>query len=266
MKIKSKIETNHNYYTIVFELDQTQNINKLIERFNFTIPPEPIELNNRKEKFFHTELLSNELFSSESFLKENRVSKAGKILYRYDLYIGELNLANKKVFFISFPYKALGKYIDANFLTKFFTRTFLIPDVDIILNYMKNKEKHELNYMEKFNYEVNITKYTAKIMESPNAKKVSLSGVNPLQSPVYDILSSQIKVEPILLKLSCINRRIGELELSFDKYGNYRFWLFKDKKTETLSVLPYVINFFDTIKGALVNSNFITQKTFFEGA
>lgn len=259
----SSIASFHHYYVLFLSNPKITSIGSLIKYLS--VKKKNIELLCSDESFgeiYHIQLeidVLNSSYGSVNVMESNRVHK-NKDIFAYDMYVGTFDLESKKKYFLAYPYKGLEKYLKINYPIIFKTCVFDKPLVETVLNYIKerpyksNDKESNINK----NIEVDIIKYSAEIKEGliKNAKKMSLIGENPVNSKVYDILnnSMDVTIKPLSLKLKCVNEMIGDIELLFDKHGNYRFWIPKNMESERTSMLPSVLTFLNSIKALKQNS------------
>ena len=131
---------------------------------------------------------------------------------------------------------------------------------------MKTRGNKDFTQVEKSGLNIDITRYSAEIAEDePHAKKVNLIGANPLNSKVFELLNSlqEVEITTISLKLKSSFPQLGDIELSCDKLGNYRFWVKKDMESEALHIVPRVFNFILNTGGTRTGT-FITKTTLLE--
>jgi hypothetical protein len=266
--IESTISSNHHYYLFFFESSKLKTLSSVTSIFGNNNSYEIISFGKNKEmEFCHLQLEIDKLFGSESVMALNiSKTKKGGPFYWYDFYIGKIDLNEKKFFFICYPYNRLGRYLVDIFHSKSVQTIFYKPKLEDVLDYMKNRNNKGLSQVEKSGFNADITKYSARITEDDNrANRINIIGENPLKSKTFEILSSEkdIGIETISLKLRCSQVNVGDIELSFDSIGNYRFWLKKYAQKTSIPVIPFGFKFLMEI-APLQQSDFISINTFLE--
>jgi hypothetical protein len=266
--ITSSIASSHYYYIVYLQSDQFKNASDIVNCFDVKKEQEveSFPQNNIAYQYIHLQIELPKSYGAESILFNNKGQlKNGVQFYWYDLYIGEIELDGLTSHYICYPYTKLSTYIDDCFAKKGIKKRILKPDVNIVLAYMKDIAENKRQQISIANLNVEITKYSAEIKEEVNANKINIFGTNPLKSRVFKVLSSDsdIVIAPMSLKLLCTLLQVGVIELSFDRLGNFRFWLKKSGQQDALSVLPKSMEFFNLIS-ALVYSSYINSYTLLE--
>jgi hypothetical protein len=215
------------------------------------------------QNFTFAQLALNRPYGTDSVTQKIEEENKSTI-YLYDLYLGEVKSDRRSYFYLSYPYARLGKILDESFKGKIL-KTIIKPVVPTVLHYMQNRGVIGLTKIEHDRLNIDITKYSAEITEEANANRINISGKNPLNSHVYDILNKdpQVFLKPISLKLKCIIDEVGMIELAFDKLGNMKFWLRQNGQQNILSILPTTLEFFSEIK-ALKGSPYINSLSLLE--
>lgn len=259
--VKSLISSSHHYYLTFCEISQFRSLTKVQDIF--PINPKSVSLNNAKiasESFYHLQEEIAGLYGSEVVLSANKSKeRKGALHYWYDFYIGYAD-PDRRIVFICYPYTKLSRFLESNFRRLSLKPVFYKASVLKVLDHMRNKGKRNLSRAERDGFEIDITKYTAEVKEEANANKVSLIGANPLNSRIFDVLNEDksISIEATALKLKCFKAGIGEMELSFDRLGNFRFWLKRDAQMSTLPMIKSIFQFFTEIscleKGQFLSS------------
>ncbi|MDF2190556.1 hypothetical protein [Paraflavitalea sp. CAU 1676] len=269
--IESIIATSHHYYLLFFESEKLRNWNSIPEVFDRHYECEVLSGSKSKgDGLFHMQMEFESPFGSETLLTSNISRKVkGSVYYWYDFYYGKVN-PDSSVWFLCFPYSKFSKYIEKSFKEKGIFPKFLKSNVPSVLSYLKDRVNGErVTSIERKGFNIDITKYTAEVKESANANKVSLLGVNPLNSKIYDVLNSstEISIEATALRVKCdlLHKDIdkkgakGQIELSFDRIGNFRFWLKRETYLEDLALLRYIYLYFSEIK-SLEKSTFLSSQ------
>ena len=261
----SKIESNHHYYVFFFTSSEVSGVDDLVKILNVK-KSNHISLPNFSQEIGdirHVQIEIDDSLGSPNVLETHKTRAVnGKQYYAYDLYLGSFLLGNQTKLFIAYPYKSIDKYFRKNFPVIFSDSVFYKPDVNVVLDYIRNRPFKEGVGISYKKLSVDIIKYTAEINERilDNAKKMNLIGENPINSRVFEILinSDEVSINPLSLKLRCRHIDIGQIEVIFDRYGNYRFWIPKNEALEKVSMLSVMIHFFKEIN-ALYESEYITS-------
>lgn len=255
--IESVIATSHYYYVSFFDSPQIKSISAITKLIADKFEIEPVS--TKSKNLFHLQiLLEGKAYGAESVLNGNRVIKKDKTFYWYDIYIGKVE-SSPNIYFICFPYNKLKYYI-AN----------LFEDNSVEPNYHKPKVKEVLEKMES-GYQstdrsltVQISKYTAKVKDEANASRVNIIGENPLNSKVYNLLKKhKVGLTTTSLKLRCSKVGAGHIEISFDRIGNYRFWIKRDSAETSLPLLTNAYSFFSDM-GVLEIDSYMSFQTLLE--
>jgi len=261
--INSIISSSHHYYLAFFESTQLKSINKIVDLF--PVNPKSISLNPGSEGFSHLQEEIGSLYGSEILLAKNKGrDRKGIPHYWYDFYYGFVD-QERKIYFICYPYSKLSRFLERGFDEKALKPNFFKANVEKVLEHMRNRGKKTISRIERQGFEIDITKYTAEVKEEANANKVSLVGANPLNSRIFDVLNDDksITIEATALKIKCRKDKIGEIELAFDRLGNFRFWLKKNSQEVTLPMIKFVFQFFSEIS-SLDKTQFLSRHTFLE--
>ena len=262
------LSSNHHYYVFFFESSKIKSLSAIPKLFDVRSDFKIIPIGKNKNlEFCHLQLELNKVYGSESVLQLNmsQTKKDGPF-YWYDFYIGKIDISDKRYFFICYPYNKLGKFLENSFHAKSVQTTFYKPELEKVLDYMRSRNTKGLSKIEKQGFIADITRYSAEVKENDNtANRVNIIGENPLKSKTFDILNSAdgITVETVSLKLRCKQLEIGEVELSFDRLGNYRFWLRRNSQNANVPVIPYAFKFLMEI-APLKATNFISSNTLLE--
>lgn len=259
---KSVIESSHHFYVTFFNDSKLKSYRDVVAIFSSDIETE--QFKNGKEIFIHAQILLERRYGSENALIGNQEQIKGKLFYRYDLYIGKIDIDDKRVFFIAYPYFKLRDFLNKLFVEKQIQPKYYKLDLNLVMDYMKGKERTFANDTV-LGWKAEIIKYTAGIKDSREASKINLSGENPLNSRAFEILNNddELVVTTNSLKLRCIKDGVGTLELSFDKLSNYRFWIKNSGEMQTVPVVPYAFAFFNNVN-ALLESSSIANLTMLE--
>ncbi len=258
----SVISSSHHYYVIFFDAHKINSINDIVHAISDPVESEEIVVKNRKYR--HIQVLIDRRYGSENALIGNMKRKGDSVYYWYDMYIGKTEIEGKKIFFVAYPYFKLRNYLEGIFADASLKPNYFKAKLKEVMEYMKGEDRAaSKNPTEGFDAE--IIKYSAAIKDSENASKINLSGINPLNSRAFDILNqdSKITVSTTSLKLRCSKLGIGSLEISFDKLGNYRFWIKRDSANVAVPMVPYAFNFFKDIN-ALLEDGYIGNQTLLE--
>lgn len=248
--IDSVIATSHHYYVIYLRFKKSITFSDLLKCFT----QNPLVKNSYSEtahNLTHLQLELPYLLGIENVLQ---VNKGGfydnKQHYWYDFYISNISSTNKSDYILCYPYTKLSDFIEYCFNQKVLEMLVLKPQVPELLNYLKDRGKVPAN-IQKSGFVLDIIKYSAAINEEMNAKKLIIFGENPLESRVFEIVNndSQLKVEPLSLRLKCSLNSSEILEISFDKLGNGRFWMKKNHQNNITTILPSVLQLFYEING-----------------
>jgi len=265
--IKSIISSSHHYYLAFWESAQLRSVSKILGIFPTNPSQEQLITNskNNSDIIYHVQEEIATLYGSEILLNANKSKeRKGDTYYWYDFYYGLVD-PERKIYFICYPYNKLSRFIETNFNMQSVKPSFYKANVITVLEHMRNRGKKNISQAEKEGFEIDITKYTAEVKEEANANKVNLIGANPLNSRIFDVLNDDksITIEATALKLKCHKEKIGEFELSFDRLGNFRFWLKKDCQLTSLPMIRYVYRFFSDIN-SLNKSSFLSAHTLLE--
>lgn len=227
--VDSSISSSHYYYIALFD-------NTVVSKADL------VNLYNSKnskrsivggQEIIHTQKIysySRSLGSLDLLTKRSNKDEGTDSDFWYDYYIGEVLLKGKKLLFVCFPYKKMQTWLVKNPLFK--NALYYVPHVPRILERMEEQKGQE-----KIGEIKNeITKYTALVKETKKAERIHILGRNPLDSSIYESIKgiSGIKVRASSLKLKCSHDKKGQIEVSFDKYGNFRFWLPRERSQEEL--------------------------------
>lgn len=266
--IESVIASNHHYYVFFFQSAKIKNFKLIAQIFDVVSDFEIITFDKNKEmEICHLQLELDKSYGSESVLELNQSkTKKGSSFYWYDFYIGKIKLNEKEYFLICYPYSKLGKFLEKCFNLKSIQTTFYKPDLEKILDYMRHRNNKGLSSVEQNGFIADITRYSAQVKEDQDmANKINIIGENPLKSKTFEILNSGegITMETVSLKLRCKQLEVGDVELSFDRLGNYRFWLKRNAQKSSLPTIPFAFKFLMEI-APLQASNFISTNTFLE--
>nr|WP_321406239.1 hypothetical protein [uncultured Carboxylicivirga sp.] len=252
----SVIASNHHFYLVLFELNELSTCEELLNAIqieNYTL----LENENEKltkNKIFHFQKKFKGALGSIDLLIGNKMDKEpnpDKAYYLYDLYCGKTNVIfasdKKDCFFICFPYKALQSIIfDRN---TFKNSIFYIPSVPVMLKHFQNGKMAPIQN----EIDSSIIKYSADIVDEANADNVSIIGKDPLNSSIFKLMieSDEIDIEVSSLKLNCTWKEDYNysFNLLFDRLGNYRFWIPKNKQKSTLPMLEKTFTLFSEING-----------------
>jgi hypothetical protein len=258
----SILSNSHHYYVNFLHSTKIKSIKNFINLFHDDCQSEITKTKN--QTIAHLQILIPKQYGSESVLLNNLIKKEESNYFWYDFYIGEINLEGNKMFFICYPYNRLKNYLDDIFEQKHIQCVFYKPELVLVLDYMKSDDKPEANNL-KEGLIINITKFTASVTDDVNPHKVNISGENPLNSKVYKLIceDSSLITKTTSLKLKCLKTDYGELEISFDRLGNIRFWVGREAKEKPLEMLNIIFHFFKKIK-SISESNYISSKTLLE--
>jgi hypothetical protein len=265
----SIISSNHHYYVFFFQSTKIKNLSAIPILFDNKLGFEVVKFKkNRELDFIHLQIEINNCYGSPLLLGLNitRKNKSEGNFYCYDLYIGKIEIEGQIYFYICYPYNRLGKYLEKNFHGKSVQTIFYKPGLEKVLEYMQQRSNKGLSRMEKSGFNANIVRYSAKVKDDQSAaNKVSIVGENPLKSITYEILKAddRIKIETRTLKLRCKQMDLGELEFSFDRLGNYRFWLKVSEFDSNVPMVPFAFKFLMEV-APLEKSNFISTNTLLE--
>lgn len=272
--IESELASGHHFYLMMFKPEEMKTLDQLRlkltdEGNNLHIIDSDIFQVYRCQKRFQGR------FSKRDFLNKNFHSD-GTVWY--DFYVGSIGTEHDNLLFVCFPYKGIQKELVNKILPEFLKNAiFFKPELDSILTYMRNRtsvDKKEVesiieNYYKGNNriFTADITRYTSYVVnEDQYSDKVQITGKNPLNSKVFQILKEKQYEEEITLKTSSmkLNCQIevennitgqsfteGTIDILFDHYGNYRFWLpFYDEEhpSKTLIMLNPLYKYFNYIK------------------
>ena len=264
--IPSAISFSHFFYLVFLESDQIKRIDDLIKLFPDynSGHKEQIEEESLAGTYYHLQLEIGKMLGTESVLLLNKSNLINSRQYFwYDFYVGEIFDGSKNTFFICYPYIKLGTYIDDFLLFHKIRRRILKPSVDEVLKHIQNNLAGENEDTGNPELTVEISKYSAEVKED-TANRINISGKNPLNSRVYQLLSNddKISIEPLSLRLNC-RTESNTLDLSFDKLGNLRFWL---KRNGTGDLVAIVSKSLIYLKGidAFYESSFISKFTILE--
>jgi hypothetical protein len=243
--ITSAIATSHHYFVLLFRSHSIFSINKIVNTIGEA--SEKIKFSETKSDSYHLQRSLDYLYGSSGLLEANKNQKIrnGGYSYWYDFYTGKLDIEGD-IYFIAFPYKQLQTYLFNAFPTIFSKVEFYTPMVKVVLEAMRKKNK----VVSEKELLVEILRYTAEVNDDDNSDKVHIVGQNPQYSAVYDLLNSTkgIRVNPSSLRLRFWKENVGEIMLSFDRLGNYRIWIYKDKMEEAISMFPTMFQYFFKIK------------------
>jgi hypothetical protein len=259
----SRLSSSHHYYIVFFEAKEIGTIDELYKIFQVKKTKESISILGSSQPITHFQLELPVAYGSRVLLAGNESRMVDGVQnYWYDFYAGEIQLRKKRFFFISYPYVRLGKYIEACFFSNRIRRTLYKPEMPEVMKFMKEHDGTYVFSNEKMR--IDISKYAAKVLDD-TADKVHISGKNPLNSTVFKILneSNSVEIETTALKMSCYIPDVGKIELSFDRLGNYRFWIPYKHEISTFSTLPSVLKFFDQEK-LLIEDTFFNTYTLLE--
>jgi len=265
--IESSIASNHYYYVFFFAAPKIKTLSSIPDLFDFEADHKIISSDkNRQWEFCHFQLELDKMYGSEAVLVMNK-SKKKENYYWYDFYVGKIELEGKKYYYTCYPYSKLGKFLERSLREKSIQPVFYKPDLQGVLDYMKTRNNTGLSVIENAGFSADIVRYSGEVTEDETqANRVNIIGANPLKSKTYEILSrpeNEIGIVTISLKLKCKQEKIGDIELSFDRLGNYRFWLRKFAQDTSIPVIPYAFKFLMEI-APLESSNFISQNTLLE--
>ena len=221
-------------------------------------------MNFKTKQYYHVQVLINRRYGAENAIGGNAVKKGEETFYWYDLYVGKIDSEGRRIFFVSFPYFKLRRYFEKLFKGANIIPNYYKPQLVKVLDYMKS-DNRGATYDSKEKFSAEIIKYTAAILDSDNASKISLTGDSPLDSRAYAILSNdeKLKVNTTSLKLRCTKVDLGQLEISFDRLGNYRYWIKWKAANNTVPIVPYAFEFFKRLK-ALHVDEYIGNQTLLE--
>jgi hypothetical protein len=258
--ISSVIATSHFYYLALIGSDQLKEAKDLIKYFPDKTNFEELSTANPSLNFFHVQAEIGQVLGSENLLLLNKSERSSELpaYYWYDFYLGDLEIQKKRYTFICYPYVRLSSYVDDFLLSNNINRKYLKPDVNLVLDYIKlNPDQTQGSFR------AEISKYSAAVKDD-SANKINILGNNPLNSRVYQLLSSdtKISIEPLSLKLKCSDEK-STFDLSFDKFGNVRFWLKRYNSDQLYSLLSQTINYFQETK-VLYESSFISKTSILE--
>ena len=265
--IDSVIASNHHFYILFLESTKIKNLVGLVKFFG-----EKSDYKLYKSKgneFCHLQLELDKAYGSEVLLQMN-ISKDKKSTpkYWYDFYLGKVDLNGKNCFYICYPYMKLAKYLDQCFFSKSLNTIYYKPNMSEIINYFKNRDINGLSIIETNGVNTDITKYSAEVTESDVLKsktRVNIAGENPLESTVYGLISQSesVNIETTSMKLRCQEVEYGEFELSFDRLGNYRFWLKKNMQNSVIPIIQISFKFLMDI-APMQGDNLISSNTLLE--
>jgi hypothetical protein len=265
--IDSIIASNHHYYVLFFESEKIKTLSSIGKLFDVRNDFQITTVGKNKDlEFCHMQLEIEKRYGSEAVLLFNLSRKKTGSFYWYDFYIGKIDISGMRYFFVCYPYNRLGKFLQDSFQNKSIQTTFYRPELETILEYIRGRNVKGLSKIEKQGFVADITKYSAEVKERDDkANRINISGENPLKSKTFDILRSadEISVETVSLKLRCKQLEIGEVELSFDRLGNYRFWLKRNAQKVNVPVIPFAFKFLMEI-APLQQTNFISTNTLLE--
>lgn len=226
--INSSIASSHYYYIMLFK-NHSLKSNDLMtlfgdEKHKRQIVGDAKITHTQKVYEYRSKLGSLSLLGK----KENQVEDKNE--FWYDYYLGSMTLGEDDLFFISFPYKTMQERITK--LPQFKKSLYYVPHVPKILERMEEKQGKEIVGEVKNE----ITKYTALVKETKKAERIHILGQNPLDSSIYQKIKAidGVKVRASSLKLKCTHESLGHIEVTFDKYGNFRFWLPRETAEEEI--------------------------------
>jgi len=239
--MESLIASSHHYYVMFLTIEDDPGIDEIAQLIGKRYKGKRLSNTIRQ-----TRLSLDEPLGSLSLLVHNKQQASNNtIKYFYDIYIG--NLKKKKSYFLCYPYSSLSKNI-LEILKGLHTKIyFYAGNVEKVVSFVKQNLIGQSETALYGPYTLSIVKYSAEVAEESNAKVVSLTGISPINSNIYDVLNSSasITLTPISLKMSCINTsdKREAIELAFDKLGNYRFWLKRNAQLDVLPLLNLVFSF-----------------------
>jgi len=256
--IDSVIATSHHYYVVYLNFEGITTSTDLIKCFTKNSIVKQYYHENC-QNYTHIQLELPYLLGIDSVLGLNkgRLYKDGQH-YWYDLYLYEIKVGRKPCFFICYPYIKLNDFIEFCFNEVGANQSILKPQMGPLLDYMKIKGNRPAA-IHQSGFDLEIIKYSASITEEPNAKKINIFGENPLNSKVFEAITNEgsFKVEPMSLKLKTYMQKNADvLEISFDKFGNGRFWVRKKHIEFMMQMLPVILKLFIQIKGLQASGYF----------
>lgn len=265
MTNKPTLDSRHFFYVAFFEAPKIKSLNSLIEIFGKNKKAETFDFRAGDDNAIRLAVPLELAYGEDSVMEASRITIRGKEYYLYNFYMTRQVVDRKTIYSISFPYKALSNYIEERFFENDIERVYHVPVVENILDHIRYRGENGLSRKEKQGYLFDIIKYSARVKESATAKKVSLAGESPLNSTIYDVLSrdTRFKIIPLAMKLKSVYSKIGEFELSFDKLGNYRFWLRRDAQPVALPMLTHTFEYlWET--GSVGTSEIMASKSYLE--
>lgn len=256
--INSSISSAHFFYLVFIKSEKIDSIKSLISGFKEKKQYKKILLGNVKDdSYTHLQIQIAKAYGSPLVLTAN---KAGIIeerqAYWYDFYIGEFQNETESLFYLMYPYSKMSKYIEKAISEVDRQATYIKPKLSSIIPYLKTFKNSN-----KLIYSVDIVKYSAEVKEDTN--KISIVGSNPLNSNVLKALeANNINFEATAVKLRyAIDPK--NIELAFDRLGNYRFWLKTEGQQAVFPIIPNAYDFFKKSK-TLEDSFFISTYTLLE--
>ncbi len=257
--IDSTIASLHHYYVVFVKGENIRSLQTLVSLFPKDSRQESIKVPGRRS-FIHIQCEIKRRYGSQAILELNKSKiEDNSQYYWYDFYVGAVEDGQDKVFYICYPYLKLGGYIDKMLKNSTLKMLIFKPVLSLVLKYMKDNKGSVV----KGTILAEIIKYGAQINDEGTI--ISISGRNPLQSSVYRELEGikKLNIEPVKLKLKCTNTAVGDIEVSFDRLGNYRYWIGAYNESSTTAMLPDVFNFFKAAK-ALNEETYINQFSMLE--
>lgn len=265
--VDSIISSHHHFYVFFVSSPKLRSLKGLAELFDFPSSFEIKSFNKKKElSYCHLQLGLPKAYGNELLFEANKKKlKNGDTIFWHDFYLGRFTISNNEYYYICYPYNKLGKLLENCLHEKNVFTNFYKPNVEEVLTYMKKRKNNRNTEPEKEGLYVEITKFTAQVEEEGNANKINLIGNNPLNSRAFDVLKTDlgISIETVSLKLNCNLDQVGNVDLSFDRLGNYRFWLRRDSQEITLPVIPSAFRFLMQIT-PLKTSSFVSKNTLLE--
>lgn len=259
--INSAISSSHHFYVVFIESNKMTSLDRLASAFPKNSLREVIKIGgSQKNGVTHIQAELNRICGSETLLSRNR-SNTSSTSYYYDFYLGVAD-AESRTFFVCYPYSSVVEEVDRWITDLFKDREFNRANVHDTLTYMKERKTTKRTQVENDGFNFEIVKYSAEVKEEANADRVSLVGSRPLESRIFDVLmkDKRISIETTSLKLSCKRQDGQELELAFDRLGNFRFWMKREQQVMTLSILQHMYRFLAETK-VLHKTSVIKSKT-----
>ena len=254
----SIISSAHHYYSLLLRIDQIKDksfIKTVLSSYKNS------SIISSEFRIYHLQEQINKTYGSEEYLERNKVTKNGIDMYWYDFYLGLVELDNIEHIYLCYPYKALEVHLQKKFPTLFQNSVYYVPDVNLVLEH--TKKNSAFNTINK-NTEVlvDVIKYSAEVLGQDNTDKVNLVGSNPQDSEIYAKLNELFAMYPSSVKLRFSKndlKKNKQLDLIFDRLGNFRFWIPKNQienSIESLSIAFQYLAAINSLKKAIKLSKY----------